>query len=156
MTEKERLAKNNRIREQGRQTREKRKSQICRVYRVKIDLFGRTVQHSILGLVKAKLMKCERVTVLPSSAPTTKYCPNCGKFKKDIKLSDRIYNCDCGYSEDRDIHAARNMILLGKQNTCGTQGIFNDAFGEDVRRYESQDLCCSLVELGSPRFYKRG
>ena len=38
MTEEERLAKNNRIREQGRQTREKRKSQICRVYRVKIDI----------------------------------------------------------------------------------------------------------------------
>ena len=38
MTEEERLAKNNRIREQGRQTREKRKSQICRVYRMKIDI----------------------------------------------------------------------------------------------------------------------
>ena len=38
MTEEERLAKNNRIREQGRQTREKRKRQICRVYRVKIDI----------------------------------------------------------------------------------------------------------------------
>ena len=38
MTEEERLAKNNRIREQGKQTREKRKSQICRVYRVKIDI----------------------------------------------------------------------------------------------------------------------
>ena len=38
MTEEERLAKNNRIREQGRQTREKRKGQICRVYRVKIDI----------------------------------------------------------------------------------------------------------------------
>ncbi|MBR1438009.1 MAG: hypothetical protein IJ587_05670, partial [Synergistaceae bacterium] len=37
MTEEQRLAKNNRIREQGRQTREKRKNQICRVYRVKID-----------------------------------------------------------------------------------------------------------------------
>ena len=113
-------------------------------------LFGRTVQHSILGLVKAKLMKCERVTVLPSSAPTTKYCPDCGKLKKDIKLSDRIYNCECGYSEDRDIHAARNMILLGKQNTCGTQGIFNDAFGKDVRRKQK---CCNadLVELGSLR-----
>ena len=37
MTEEERLAKNNRIREQGKLTREKRKSQICRVYRVKID-----------------------------------------------------------------------------------------------------------------------
>ena len=38
MTDEERLAKNNRIREQFRQTREKRKSQICRVYRVKIDI----------------------------------------------------------------------------------------------------------------------
>ena len=38
MTEEERLAKNNSIREQGRLTREKRKSQICRVYRVKIDI----------------------------------------------------------------------------------------------------------------------
>ena len=38
MTEEERLAKNNRIREQGEQTREKRKSQVCRVYRVKIDI----------------------------------------------------------------------------------------------------------------------
>ena len=38
MTEDERLAKNNRIREQGRLTREKRKGQLCRVYRVKIDI----------------------------------------------------------------------------------------------------------------------
>ena len=38
MTVEERLIKNNRIREQGRLTREKRKSQVCRVYRVKIDL----------------------------------------------------------------------------------------------------------------------
>ena len=115
-------------------------------------LFGRTVQHSILGLVKSKLMGNERVKVLSSSMPTTKYCPCCGKLKKDIKLSDRIYKCECGYQEDRDIHAARNMLLLSK-NTCGTQEI--NAFGEDVRRKQK---CCNadLVELGSPRFYKRG
>lgn len=94
-------------------------------------LFGKTVQHSVLGLVKSKLMKNERVIVLPKSAPTTKYCPCCGKLKKDIKLSDRIYKCECGYVEDRDIHAARNMILLADKNTCGTQEI--NAFGEDVR-----------------------
>ena len=116
-------------------------------------LFGRTVQHSVLGLVKAKLIRHERVTVLSSREPTTKYCPKCGKLKKDITLSDRIYECTCGYREDRDIHAARNMILLSKINTCGTQGI--NAFGEDVRR---EQKCCNadLVELGSPRFYKRG
>ncbi len=117
-------------------------------------LFGRTVQHSVLGLVKAKLIHNERVTVLSSREPTTKYCPCCGKLKKDITLADRVYECTCGYREDRDIHAARNMILLSKKHTCGTQGI--NAFGEDVRQHESQDLCRSLIELGSPRFYKRG
>ena len=101
-------------------------------------LFGRTVQHSVLGLIKAKLMKNERVTILRSSEPTTKYCPVCGRLKKDITLSDRVYECTCGYSEDRDIHAARNMILLSKKNTCGTQEIY--AFGEDVRQLKSQDL----------------
>ena len=117
-------------------------------------LFGRTVQHSVLGLIKTKLIKHERVTVLQSRVPTTKYCPCCGNLKKDITLADRVYECSCGYKEDRDIHAARNMILLSKHNTCGTQEI--NAFGENVRRHESQDLCCSLDELGSPRFYKRG
>ena len=95
-------------------------------------LFGRTVQHSILGLVKAKLIKHERVTVLSANVPTTKYCPHCGKVNKDITLADRIYQCSCGYQEDRDIHAARNMILLSGKNTCGVQEI--NAFGEDVRR----------------------
>ena len=37
MTEKERQAKNNQIREKGKQTREKRRSQVCRVFRVKVD-----------------------------------------------------------------------------------------------------------------------
>ena len=121
-------------------------------------LFGKTVQHSVLGLVKRKLMNSEGVIVLPKSMPTTKYCPKCGNLKKDIKLSDRVYECSCGYKEDRDIHAARNMILLSKRaiaerSTCGTQG--SNAFGEDVRRKQK---CCNadLIELGSPRFYKRG
>ena len=82
-------------------------------------LFGRTVQHSVLGLVKAKMIHNERVTVLSSREPTTKYCPCCGKLKKDITLADRVYECTCGYREDRDIHAARNMILLSKKIPVG-------------------------------------
>ena len=112
-------------------------------------LFGKTVQHSVLGLVKKKLMNSERVIVLPKSMPTTKYCPCCGKLKKDIKLSDRVYKCECGYHEDRDIHAARNMILLSKQSTCGTQG--SNAFGEDVRRRQ-ECRNADLVEIGSRQF----
>ena len=73
-------------------------------------LFGRTVQHSILGLVKSKLIKHERVIILSKNIPTTKYCPNCGKVNKKITLTERTFECSCGYKEDRDIHAARNMI----------------------------------------------
>lgn len=28
-------------------------------------------------------------------------------------LDERVYECSCGYSYDRDIHAAMNMISLG-------------------------------------------
>ena len=115
-------------------------------------LFGKTVQHSILGIVKAKLMKNERVVVLPKKVATTKTCPNCGRINKEITLSDRIFECQCCYKEDRDIHAAKNMIMLSI-NTCGTQGI--NAFGEDIRRKHKQKCCnADLDELGSRHFYK--
>ena len=44
--------------------------------------------------------------------PTTKWCPKCRSLKKDIQLSDREYICSCGYSEDRDIHSAQNMLAI--------------------------------------------
>ena len=41
--------------------------------------------------------------------PSSKTCHCCGAVKKDLKLSDRIYRCDCGYVEDRDFNAALNL-----------------------------------------------
>lgn len=41
--------------------------------------------------------------------PSSKICHRCGAIKKDLKLSDRIYRCDCGYVEDRDLNAALNL-----------------------------------------------
>ena len=41
--------------------------------------------------------------------PSSKICHCCGAIKKDLKLSDRIYCCDCGYVEDRDFNAALNL-----------------------------------------------
>jgi putative transposase len=39
------------------------------------------------------------------------------KHKKDLKLSDRTYNCDkCGHSEDRDINASKNIMNFGIRN----------------------------------------
>ena len=41
--------------------------------------------------------------------PSSKICHCCGAIKKDLKLSDRIYRCDCGYIEDRDFNASLNL-----------------------------------------------
>ena len=41
--------------------------------------------------------------------PSSKICHCCGNIKKDLKLSDRIYRCDCGYVEDRDFNASLNL-----------------------------------------------
>ena len=41
--------------------------------------------------------------------PSSKLCHNCGKIKKDLKLSDREYRCECGYRADRDYNASLNL-----------------------------------------------
>ena len=41
--------------------------------------------------------------------PSSKTCHHCGNIKKDLKLSDRIYKCECGYIQDRNLNAARNL-----------------------------------------------
>ena len=41
--------------------------------------------------------------------PSSKTCHCCGVIKKDLKLSDRIFRCNCGYVEDRDMNAALNL-----------------------------------------------
>ena len=41
--------------------------------------------------------------------PSSKTCHCCKHIKKDLKLSDRLFRCDCGYIEDRDFNAALNL-----------------------------------------------
>lgn len=80
--------------------------------------FGRKVQHGILGRVKDKLKKNPSNVLLDSSVPTTQTCPVCGCLTKH-SLDKRKYHCEhCGYeNSDRDIHSAKNMILLSGYGT---------------------------------------
>ena len=41
--------------------------------------------------------------------PSSKLCHHCGSIKKDLKLKDRTYKCECGYIEDRDYNASLNL-----------------------------------------------
>ena len=76
----------------------------------------RTIQHSCLGSIKNKLVEKyqeqpERYIMLSKWLPTTQYCPRCHKKNKHT-LEERTYHCSCGYTEDRDIHAAKNMLIF--------------------------------------------
>ena len=46
--------------------------------------------------------------------PSSKLCSCCGGIKKDLKLSDRIYKCDCGNIIDRDYQASLNLKQYGE------------------------------------------
>ena len=41
--------------------------------------------------------------------PSSKRCHDCGRIREDLKLSDRVYQCSCGYCADRDLNAALNL-----------------------------------------------
>lgn len=46
--------------------------------------------------------------------PSSKLCSCCGEIKKDLKLSDRIYQCECGNVIDRDYQASLNLKQYGE------------------------------------------
>ncbi|WP_341352511.1 RNA-guided endonuclease InsQ/TnpB family protein [Clostridium perfringens] len=63
---------------------------------------------------KTKLIsKCKQnnieLRIVDRFYPSSKTCSNCGKVKKDLKLSDRIYKCSCGFNIDRDLNASINL-----------------------------------------------
>ena len=74
---------------------------------------GKRLQGSILGRVKEKLSRNPRAIMLDRYLATTATCI-CG-CKTKHEPDKRTFVCSaCGYSDDRDIHAAKNMIRLGQ------------------------------------------
>ena len=41
--------------------------------------------------------------------PSSKKCCKCGRIKKELRLSERVYHCECGNKMDRDHNAAINI-----------------------------------------------
>ena len=86
--------------------------------------FGKHVQVSIFGRLQARLVNHPRVCVINKSCATTQLCPECGALNKHT-LDKRVYHCSCGYSEDRDVHSAKNMLIFGmdEHNVVQSPGV---------------------------------
>ena len=47
--------------------------------------------------------------------PSSKTCSNCGSYKKNLKLSQRVYHCNsCQVKIDRDFNASRNIATTDR------------------------------------------
>ncbi|GAA6619713.1 RNA-guided endonuclease InsQ/TnpB family protein [Scytonema sp. NUACC26] len=57
--------------------------------------------------------KCElygsKLVIADRWFPSSKTCSNCGTLKKELSLKERVFNCGCGVSLDRDLNAAINL-----------------------------------------------
>lgn len=68
---------------------------------------------------KQLIYKCDskgiQLIIADRFYPSSKLCSCCGTIKKDLKLSDRVYRCDCGNVIDRDFQASLNLKAYGEQ-----------------------------------------
>jgi putative transposase len=70
-------------------------------------------QQSFAEFIRQMRYKCEWNGIEFIQAdrwcPSSKTCSNCGTIKTDLKLSDRVFRCECGIEIDRDFNAALNL-----------------------------------------------
>ena len=58
----------------------------------------------------------KQVVFIDRFYPSSKTCSCCGYKHQGLKLSDRFWTCpECGEHHDRDINAARNILLEGQR-----------------------------------------
>lgn len=122
---------------------------------------GRKIQRSVLGRVKTRLSSNPRVTVLGKHVATTATCV-CGVKTKHTPDKRTFVCASCGYSDDRDIHAAKNMIrlsgvdnlILGTGRTELTPVKLTtsacDVVGKELGSYPSRAQVRPDDEAGSP------
>ena len=70
----------------------------CSFYTIREHLIRKATERSIV------------VRLVDRFYPSSKTCSKCGGYKKDLKLSQRVYHCNnCQVKIDRDFNASRNI-----------------------------------------------
>jgi len=73
---------------------------------------GKKIQNTAIGgIISILKNRIHTPVIVNKFFPSTQLCPQCG-IKNKLELSDRIYECSCGYKNDRDIKSA---IMIEKE-----------------------------------------
>lgn len=83
-----------------------------------------------LQMLSYKVERTGGVVVKVEPKNTSQTCSGCGReLKEHIPLSERMFRCPfCGYEEDRDVNASKNILERALKSTVGHTGIH--AFGD--------------------------
>ena len=75
----------------------------CSFYTIREHLIRKATERSII------------IRLVDRFYPSSKTCSNCGSYKRDLKLSQRVYSCNhCQEKIDRDLNAALNIVKTEK------------------------------------------
>ena len=75
----------------------------CSFYTIREHIIRKATERSIV------------VRLVDRFYPSSKTCSNCGSYKRDLKLSQRVYHCNnCQEKIDRDLNAALNIAKTDK------------------------------------------
>jgi transposase len=78
-----------------------------------------------MGGIMSGIKRLPQTVIVDRYFDSTRLCPHCGNNNK-IPLEAHRYECACGYAEDRDTHAARNILAEGLrilESTRGARGL---------------------------------
>ena len=68
-------------------------------------------------------MRGGRMVFVGRFFPSSKTCRRCGRHNASLTLADRLFVCPaCGHTEDRDLHASRNILSEGLRIIKTTEG----------------------------------
>ena len=109
----------------------RKESKDCKTKKTRVN---KALLNAHMGLF-VDMLKYKCKTVLEVNPMyTSQCCNNCGTLQK-MPLSERTYRCGCGYIEDSDVNAAKNIKCLGQamlfSTTCTVKNIL-DVFTENL------------------------
>lgn len=87
---------------------------ICSFKQVNRKLYDIGI-NQLINFITYKAENAGKLVVMVNPSYTSQMCHSCGS-RQVLTLKEREYNCSCGYSENRDINAAKNILRLGLQS----------------------------------------
>ena len=110
---------------------------------------GKKIQHSGIGGILSDLKNKSHTPIEVSKFfPSTQLCPQCGS-KKKMHVSERVYECTCGFKDDRDIKSARCIeeegLRVGKSDKIVPLYIVPTEHREVKPKEKSSSACFDVL-----------